>query len=109
MLVNGQNDVEPVNGKVNEFSENIRTVQEILRQHHDDVELQVTEIMCGPGSKAGDNYMSKIKRIGVKIKTNNNSGECQAMTRGTVHVKLKLSFIIGGEGQRVVRCATSGL
>lgn len=74
MLVNGQS--ESVNGKVkNEFSENIETVQEILRRYHGDNELEVSEIECIPGSKDGDNYMSLIKRIVVKIKTNNNAGE----------------------------------
>ena len=79
MLVNGQSDVSE-NGKVNEFSENIETVQEILRRYHGDNELQVSEIQCMPGSKDGDNYMSLIKRIMVKIKTNNNAGECQILS-----------------------------
>lgn len=36
----------------------------------------MTDIQCSPGSKDGDNYMSLIKRIIVKIKQgNNNSGE----------------------------------
>lgn len=75
MLVNGQSDVPSVNGKVDEFSEDIETVQEILRRYHGDGELVVSEIQCIPGSKDGDNYMSLIKRIVVKIKTNNNAGE----------------------------------
>jgi hypothetical protein len=79
MPVNGQNDVESENGKVNEFSENIKTVQEILRRYHDDNELQVNDIKCCPGSKDGDNYMSLIKRIEANIRTNNNNntGKCQ--------------------------------
>lgn len=79
MLVNGQTNVESVDGEVNEFSENIETVQMILRKYHGDSELQVTEIVCSPGSKDGDNYMSLIKRIVAKIKTNNNSGKCRIM------------------------------
>lgn len=75
MLVNGQNDVDSEKGKVNEFSENIATVQEILRRHHGDSELKVTEIVCCAGSKDGDNYMSLIKRIMATIRANNNSGE----------------------------------
>lgn len=89
---------ESVNGKVNEFSENIETVREILRRYHEDDQLQVTEIKCGPGSKEGDNYMSLIKRILVKIKTNNNAGErliislCyDCFTHMSRGVKLKLS------------------
>lgn len=74
MLVNGRN-VESKNGKVNEFSENIETIREILRHHHGDNQLQVTDIQCGPGSKDGDNYMSLIKRINVKIKANKSAGE----------------------------------
>jgi hypothetical protein len=77
MLVNGQNDVESVNGKVNEFSENLETVREILRHYHGDSGLLVTDIECGPGSKDGDNFMSLIKRIVATIKTNNNAGERQ--------------------------------
>lgn len=77
MLVNGQNDVESVNGKVNEFSEDIETVEEILRRYHGDNQLSVIDFQCMPGSKVGDNYMSLIKRIIAKIKTNNNAGECQ--------------------------------
>lgn len=75
MHVNGQSDVAPEDGEVNKFSENIQTVQEVFRRYHDDNDLEVVEIFCCPGSKDGDNYMSLIKRIVVKIKANNNSGE----------------------------------
>lgn len=75
MLLNGQSDVAPVNGEASEFSENIETVREILREYHKDNELQVTEIACCPGSKAGDNYMSLIKRIVATIRTTSNAGE----------------------------------
>lgn len=76
MLVNGQIEVESVNGKVSEFSEDIFIVEEILRRYHGDNLLRVVDIQCSPGSKDGDNYMSLIKRIVAKIKTNNNAGEC---------------------------------
>lgn len=79
MLLNGQNDVAPVNGQPSEFSEDIETVQDILRQYNKDNELQVTEIVCCPGSKAGDNYMSLIKRIVATIRTKSNAGECRIM------------------------------
>lgn len=79
MLLNGQNDVAPVNGQPSEFSEDIETVQDILRQYNKDNELQVTEIVCCPGSKAGDNYMSLIKRIAATIRTKSNAGECRIM------------------------------
>lgn len=81
MLVNGQSDVKSVNEKASEFNENIETICEILRCYTNDNTLQVIDIQCSPGSKDGDNYMSLIKRINVKIKTNNNSGECQIMRR----------------------------
>lgn len=32
MLVNGQNNVDSKNGKVNEFSENIELVEEVIRR-----------------------------------------------------------------------------
>lgn len=81
MLVNGQSDVDSVNEKVSEFSENVETIREILRRYLGDNAVQVTDIVCSPGSNDGDNYMSLIKRIVVKIKTNNNAGECQIMRR----------------------------
>jgi hypothetical protein len=73
MLVNGQ--IDSIKGKVNEFSENIETIQAILRRCHVDKNLHVKELECTEGSKDGDNYMSLIKRIVAKIKTSNNSGE----------------------------------
>lgn len=75
MLLNGQSDVVPENGQASEFSENIEIVRDILRQYDKDNELQVTEIACCPGSKAGDNYMSLIKRIVATIRTTSNEGE----------------------------------
>jgi hypothetical protein len=79
MLVNSQSDVDSVKGKVNEFSENIETIQEILRRTNVDKNLQVKELECAQGSKDGDNYMSLIKRIVAKIKTSNSAGECSIL------------------------------
>lgn len=79
MLVNGQSD--SVKGKVNEFSEKLKTIQEILRRSFADKHLQVIALESSPGSKDGDNYMSLIKRIVAKIKTSNNSGKCQISRR----------------------------
>lgn len=74
MLV--QNNLDTLNGKVSEFCERIETIQEILRLFYDDKKLEVKELECTEGSKEGDNFMSKIKRIIAKIKTGNNAGEC---------------------------------
>lgn len=76
MLVNGEN-VDSVKGKVNEFSENVETVKEILRRFSGDDSLEIVEMQCEAGSKDGDNYMSLIKRIKAKINTKNCSGECR--------------------------------
>ncbi|CRK96955.1 CLUMA_CG010320, isoform A, partial [Clunio marinus] len=73
MLVNAQNEEDSLNGKINKFSESVETVQNILRYSHDDNSLTVTRIICEPGSKDGDNYMSLIKRVKVTVKANNNS------------------------------------
>lgn len=82
MLVNGQIEVESVNGKVSEFSEDIEIVEEILRRYHGDQTLRVMDIQCSPGSKDGDNYMSLIKRIVAKVKsTQSNAGECVSVHR----------------------------
>ena len=79
MLVNGRNEVSSENGKVNEFSEDIETVREILRRYHGDNGMQVASIKCVSGSKDGDNYMSLMKRIVATIKSSNNSGKCQVL------------------------------
>jgi hypothetical protein len=79
MLVNGENDVDSVKGKVSEFCERIETIQEILRRYYVDKNLQVKELKCTQGSKDGDNYMSLIKRIVAKIRTSNNTGECRIL------------------------------
>lgn len=79
MLVNGQSD--SVKGKVNEFSEKLQTIQEILRCSFADKSLQVISLQCDPGSKDGDNFMSLIKRIVAIIKTSNNSGKCQILDK----------------------------
>lgn len=47
------------------FSENLSTIEEILKNYFDESELRVKEINCEPGSKDGDNYMSLIKRINI--------------------------------------------
>lgn len=79
MVLIDQNDVAPVNGQVNEFSENVETIRDVLRQYHKDNELQVIDMACFPGSKAGDNYMSQIKRIEVKIRTKSNAGKFRVL------------------------------
>lgn len=54
MLINGEKEVDSVKGKVNEFSENIETIQDILRRSHGDKELSVKELECRQGSKDGN-------------------------------------------------------
>lgn len=55
--------------EASEFSENIATVQAIMRHCHKDEDLSVVRIQCTAGSKDGDNYMSLIKRIKAVIKS----------------------------------------
>lgn len=91
MLVNGQN-VDSVKGKVNEFSENVETVQYILQQYLKDNSLEIVEMLCEAGSKDGDNYMSLIKRIKAKIRTKNSSGEFRIVKE--VRIKKKSPRVV---------------
>lgn len=94
MLVNGQIEVESVNGKISEFSEDIEIVEEILRRYHGDSGLQVIDIQCSPGSKDGDNYMSLIKRIVAKIKsTKTIAGECVSVCGVCIGIHCKKNIL----------------
>lgn len=53
----------------NETKENI---QNLLRYYEYDDSICIDSIKCMPGSRAGDNYMSIVKRIIVTGKQNNN-------------------------------------
>lgn len=58
-----------------EFEEKLETIQKVLQEYYGDYDLQLNYIHCGAGSKIGDNYMSVIKKIHVKGKRKNQSGE----------------------------------
>lgn len=58
----------------NETKENI---ENLLRYYECDDSILVDSIKCMAGSSDGDNYMSVVKRVIVKLRQNNNySGEC---------------------------------
>lgn len=75
MLLNGQNEKNCVNEKFNEFIEEKKTVQEILRRYRKDDSIRIVKMECGAGSKQGDNYMSVVKQVNVKFKSGENFGK----------------------------------
>lgn len=56
------------------YEEKQELVENMLRDFYKDPNLQITEMKCFKGSKAGDNYMSVIKKVDVKGLLSNKEG-----------------------------------